>query len=153
MAEKTFKWDASVLTPSKQDIEINGETITLIEFPRTVTEQFIIESIEKKLSKEEKYKDDDGVEQTRNVRIPMKDVLSQQSELVNRYLSKATKGVKTPKFFETAEFTANAYGHLVELLFELNHIEDILAVGGNWLVVPNIYAAREAAALAENATS
>jgi hypothetical protein len=68
-------------------------------------------------------------------------------------LSKSTRNVKSPKYFAEAGFTANAYGRLVDLLFELNHVDEILSVGGNWLMMPSVYATRGVAPSADEKTS
>ena len=155
---KTFKWDAAALERSQTepiDLLGNGETVVFYELPRSVTMDFIKEAQDVRLLKpgkvKEYVKDDDGneteafTEKDGEVRMSLDEIEEKQRRFVAKYLSLSTKGTydgtpsHTEDYFIDSPLTANQFGQLVRLIFELNHVDDILSAGGNWLLLPTIY--------------
>ena len=150
MAKKAFEWDASALLPDYAEVpDLHGadEIITLSEFSRTTLNEFIEDCLNRDLSVEEEIEipsDIEGEEPTRRKikkSLPFVEVAKQQSEGVFKYLSLATGGKQNEDYFRSAPLTSNGLGKLVELLYDLNHLDDILAARGNYLLLPSIYQA------------
>lgn len=128
---KEFKWDPKALEPNQHTITLGGEEITLYEFPKKEFLQFVAD-----LNETPEFTDvatDDGVERTKR---PFKEIAADQEKLICKYLSIATRSAKKPKFFEELDLTASAFGVLTELLMDLNSFDEIVATGGNWLLLP-----------------
>lgn len=133
--DKRFKWNPECLVPDFLEIDLGkadpGAPFTLRELSRTDLLGFIEECIDKK------FIDEDG-----NREVFSK-VAKEQEEVLNRYLSKATSyGLKdnnrTPEFFAKLDIPTSAYGDIIEVFFDINHLDEILATGGNWLMLPTV---------------
>jgi hypothetical protein len=132
---KQFKWNPECLVPSSIDIDFGpadpGGPFILRELSRTDLLTFINECIEKKFIKEDGEREAFGV------------VVKEQEEVINKYFALATsygdeKNKRTPEFFATLEIPTMAYGDLIEAFFNVNHLDEILATGGNWLMLPTV---------------
>lgn len=150
MAKTAFQWDASALLPDYAEVpDLYGknEVLILTEFPRTVLNDFIEECLNKDLSMTEEIEvpsEVDGeppVKTAVKKQMPFVEVAKQQAEGIFKYLSLATGNKQDAEYFRAAPMTSNGLGKLVELLYDLNHLDDILAARGNYLLLPSIYQA------------
>lgn len=133
---KKFKWNPECLKPSQETIDFGRELdpngpFILRELSRTDLLSFIETSIEKKFLKE------DGE------REPFMTVVKDQEPMINKYLSLATSygeesNKRSEEFFAKLDIPTHAYGDIIELFFEINHLDEILATGGNWLMLPTV---------------
>lgn len=153
-----FQWDDSVLTPdsitvnfSKLTTKDEDAAVEFYELPRQTLVEFVAESLEKKIYETGEdgklTKDDEGKE----IKRSFKQVELEHSKFLFKYLSKSTRGKRPEKFFESLELTATMLTGLVDMLLKLNHIEEVLATSGNWLMLPmmrDLFA--EAAITSEN---
>jgi hypothetical protein len=148
MSDSKFKWNDSALVP--EVIEVNyptkfnedgtvatTENVVHTELVRKDLVEFIAEALDKNFIREVEV-EVDGEKTTKPERIPFKEVEAEQAGLLFKYLAKTTKGKKDAKFFEKLEIGARGMDALVEMFFELNHIQEVTATGGNWLMLPTI---------------
>ena len=129
-----FSWDTSALVREVVTLNIEGDDITFTEFSKSNCDKFLAECVETKVTEEIPDPDNEG--KTLFKRRPVSEVTKQQTTLINKWLAVASG--KDAKFFAKLEDTISswAYGHLVEMLFSINHVNDILAIGGNYLLLP-----------------
>lgn len=137
LKDKKFKWAPECIVPDSLEIDLgqadpNGAFI-LRELSRTDLLAFVGECIDKK------FVNEDGDRQ------PFLEVAAEQSEVIDKYLSKSTsysgedsKNYRSPEFFKTLDIPTRVYGDLIEAMFEVNHLDEILATGGNWLMLPTV---------------
>jgi hypothetical protein len=146
-----FSWDASALVREIVTISIEGEELIFTEFSKSNCDRFLSECVETKVTEE--VPDPDNAGKTLFKRRPVSEVTKQQSALVNKWLAVASG--KDIKFFTRLEETISswAYGHLVEMLFSINHVNDILAIGGNYLLLPTALEVARQEGLAEATTN
>jgi len=155
-----FQWDDSALVPDS--IEINypvkfnedgtvaeTETVRHFELARLDLVKFIADALDKKFVREVEV-EEDGQKVTKAERVPFLEVEEEQRKLLFDGLAKTTRGKKDAKFFEKLTIGARGMDALVEMFFELNHIEEVTATGGNWLMLPTV---REAMSEAEAGSS
>jgi hypothetical protein len=161
-----FTWDSTSLVPetvtvdfptsAKVDAEV--ETITFVEFSRIKNEKFIAECVETRVGKEVQkdvdveVQDPDNpgalktVKQSKKVyeANPINDVTSQQAGIIIKWLAESTQRGPTPRtvaYFKkvTEEYIGSwGLGHLAEMLFAINHTSEIMAISGNYLLLPRI---------------
>ncbi len=156
-----FNWDASVLTRDTLDVEFESGKVTFREFSKSKCDAFIKAATNAKLTEEYDVETEvpgpnasektvtKVVKATRFIRVA--DCLDQQTELINTWLAEATDGAKDKKFFDNLceDISSTAYGRLTEaVLFDLSHVDDILAVRGNYLRLPEVFELARAAAAA-----
>lgn len=143
MSSNTFKWDDKALVPDSVEVNFplpsgGKEKVTFYEFPRMVLVEFIAESMEKKFIETEEdgqpKKDENGI----IVRRPFGDVADEQSDLLFKYLAKASRGAKDIDFFKEADIPSKGMYALVDMIMSINHLDEILATGGNWLMLPTV---------------
>jgi hypothetical protein len=155
-----FKWDDSALIPESVEIHYpvkfaeDGsvlETVTVqhFELARPHLVQFIAEALDKNFVREIET-EVDGKKVMESKRVPFKDVEEEQRALLFDGLAKSTRGKKDAKFFEKLSIGARGMDALVEMFFALNHIAEVTATGGNWMLLPTM---REAMAEAANPDS
>jgi hypothetical protein len=138
MSESKFKWDDKALIPDSIEIvfptEVTGKEevkVKFYEFPRPVLVEFVAEALDKNFVTKN--------EETGEVsRAPFKQVADEQSELLFKYLAKATRDTQDIKFFKKLALTSGGMYALVEMLLATNHLDEILATGGNWLLLPSV---------------
>jgi hypothetical protein len=141
---KKFKWDDKALVPDSINItfpeEITGkevETVRQWELARPDLVDFVAEATGKVFTKEIE-KEIDGVKQMIPERIPFKTVATDQEALFFKYLAKSSRGVKDEKFYKNLKLGAGGLIALIDMFLQLNHIDEIMASGGNWFMLPTI---------------
>jgi hypothetical protein len=147
MGASEFKWDDNALIPdsvevtfqSKDDDKFKKEKVTFYEFPRLTLVEFVTESMDKKFIEidaetgQPKRDENDII-----IRRPFGDVADEQAELLFKYLAKASRDVKDIGFFRDLDLTSKGMYALVDMLLSINHLNEILATGGNWLMLPTV---------------
>lgn len=145
MAKPKFQWDADALVPEVIEIDfapITGkeDKVAFHEFPRMILTEFVEESLALKVIKLKEdgtpEKDDDGNE----IRKSFGEVEKEHSAFLFKYLAKAAKDKKTAEEFGKMDLTVKAMSGLVDMLLKLNHVDEVLATSGNWLMLPTVMA-------------
>ena len=144
MSEKKFKWDDTALVPDSVEItfpaEVTGkeaEAVTQYELSRPDLVDFVAEAMDKKFIKEVET-EVDGVKQLVTERLPFKVVASDQEVLLFKYLAKSSRGTRDDKFYKSLKLGAGGLYALIDMFLQLNHLEEIMASGGNWFMLPTI---------------
>jgi hypothetical protein len=125
-----FKWDANALLPDQVTIDFGDkkdpDKVVFYEFPRTELLEFVEGASANKLMND------------KNERRTIKEVSGDQTTFLCYWLSKSCRDVKPPEFFaeRISYFTATI--KFVEMLTALNHTDEIIASGGNWLALPAV---------------
>lgn len=158
-----FQWDDSALIP--ESVEVNypvefkedgtvkkTEKILHFELARPDLVKFIAEALDKNFIREVE-KDFDGEKKTVQERVPFREVEAEQSKLLFEGLAKSTRGKKDAEFFANLNIGARGMDALVEMFFSLNHIQEVTATGGNWLMLPTVREALSEAETAETKTT
>jgi hypothetical protein len=149
-----FQWDDSALVPESVEVNYPAEfkedgsvkktdKVLHFELARPDLVAFIADALDKNFIKEVE-KEIDGEKKTVTERIPFREVEAEQSRLLFDGLAKSTRGKKDAEFFEKLEIGARGMDALVEMFFALNHIQEVTATGGNWLMLPTVRAISEA---------
>lgn len=146
-AEKKFKWNPECLQRDTFEVDLGaadpkGTVFTMYEMSRTPLLNFVEECIDKKFINEE------------GDRLPFTQVASEQAEVLHKYFSESTKtpglvqkgdydskkdtNFRSPEFFKELDIPTRAFGDLIEGWFGVQHLEEILATGGNWLMFPTV---------------
>jgi len=161
-----FTWDVTALVPetaivnfpTSADISAPTEQIIFIEFPRAKNEKFISECVETRIGKEVEKDVEVEVPDTDNPGAlktivqskkvyeanPIEDVTTQQAGIIIKWLSEATQRGSTPRDVEYFKNVTENYigswglGNLVEMLFAINHTSEIMALSGNYLLLPRM---------------
>jgi len=161
-----FSWDSSALVPetvtvsfpTSDMVDSESEVITFVELPRIKNEKFISECVETRIGKEVQKDVEVEVQDTDNPgglktitqskkvyeANPISDVTSQQAGIVIKWLAEATQRGPTPKdeayFKNVTENYIGSWGlgALVEMLFAINHTTEIMALSGNYLLLPRM---------------
>jgi hypothetical protein len=133
-----FKWDDKALIPDSVEVTLPAEVtgsekvkVKFYELSRPDLVGFVAEAIDKKFVN---VNDETGDIS----RTPFKDVEAEQSKLLFKYLAIATKNVHSAEFFENLALTSGGLYALVSMLLTVNHLDEILATGGNWLLLPSV---------------
>lgn len=140
-----FQWDADALTPDVVKIDFakltgtkDAEVITFYEFSRTELTDFVAGSLELKIFETEPdgsvKKDAEGVD----IRKKFSEVADEHSAFIFKALATATRSEKDEKFFADLPITAKGMAALVDMLLKLNHVDEVLATSGNWLMLPTV---------------
>jgi hypothetical protein len=142
---KKFKWDDKALIPDAMEITFPAEvtggdavTVKQWELGRSELVDFVVEAMDKQ------FVDDEGK------RIPFKDVATDQEGLFWKFMSKSSRGVKDEQFYQNLMLGAGGLIALVDAFLQLNHLDEIMASGGNWFMLPTI---RQMLLEAENVNS
>lgn len=133
---KKFKFDVSALSPESVTIKLNDQTITFFEFGNEVLYQFIDECV----SPPQKENDNDKVEQTTFAENALK-----STDLIYKYVALASTLDESisAQFLKDLNLPPRAIGQLADMLWELNHLSDLLPTGGNFMVLPTIWRIRK----------
>lgn len=144
---KKFKWDSSCLERDECEIDLrnadpSGRPFKFYELARTQLLKFVEECIDKD------FLNDKGE------REEFTKIAGEQAEVLHRYFSESTKtpsllqkgeydpaadkNYRSPEFFAGLDIPTRAFGNLVECYFQVQHLEEILATGGNWLMFPTV---------------
>jgi hypothetical protein len=144
---KKFKWDPSCLIPDQIELDFGAldpkGPFIMREMSRNDLMDFVVESIDKK------FVDEEGNRQA------FVTTAREQEAVLWKYFSLSTSygetsNKRTVKFFEELKLTGSALGNLIEAFFEINHLDEILATGGNWLMLPNVRAIQRQTEAEEN---
>lgn len=147
MSESKFAWDDSALIPTTIDIDfaslLTGKDaadakVTFHEFPRSELVAFMEESLEKKIYVPDptgKLEEDGSVAM---IKLPFKDVESDHSAFLFKYLSIGCRGQRKAAWFEKLPLTISGITALVDMLLKLNHIEEVMASQGNFMMLPTL---------------
>lgn len=148
MSTAKFQWDDKALIP--ETVEINypvefkddgsvkkTEKVHHFELARPDLVSFIAGAIDKHffIETEEEV---DGEKQKVTKRRPFTEVADEQAALLFDGLAKTTKGKKDAEFFTGLRLGPNGMNAIVEMFFSLNHIQEVIATGGNWLMLPTV---------------
>lgn len=138
MSSKAFAWDDSALVPESVTTNIpnpeggSKEKITFYELPRLELVSFIKEGVEAKFVKEPENEDE------KPVNLEFSVVEEMQINLMCKYLSISCRKVKDEEYFKALPWHPNMIKAFAKLLVDLNHIEEIVTTGGNWLMLPAV---------------
>lgn len=132
-----FKWDPKVLEREEIEIPIGEEKVKFYEYSRDQFLEFVNEFFEAQ-PKEEDDKQEEEKDKEPAKRRTFEEIAREQLPLVYNWLSKATRGERTPEFFEQLDLGFYQLGHLLDLLTKLNHCFEVLGSGGNLLALPTI---------------
>lgn len=130
---KAFLRDsATIELPIDPSDETKVEKITFRELSKTDFESFVqdvfqINVVENPDDAEDKRKRKDFEKLAEEVSGPLK-----------KWLSKSSG--KDEEFFDEFEknFSMRAFGLLLQVLYEVNHVEEVLATGGNLALLPTV---------------
>jgi len=138
---KKFKWDDKDLIRDFMDItfpaEVTGgdaETVKQWELCRSDLVDFVAEAMDKKFVQE--VLQPDGT--TTTERISFRDVAKDQEGLFWKFLAKSSQDVKDEKFYKNLKLGAGGLIALIDAFLQLNHLDEIMASGGNWFMLPTI---------------
>lgn len=148
MAKQKFQWDASALIPDTVEIDFssltdNAETpdlVTFTELSRTDLVIFVEESLELNVIKLKTDGTPETDEDGKQVRKKFAEVEKEHAAFLFKWLEKACQSKKKAKDFETMKLTVPAIAALVDMLLKLNHVDEVLATSGNWLMLPQAMA-------------
>lgn len=142
-----FKWDPECLKRDEFEIDLGaadpaGTPFIIYELARGPLLEFVETCIDKNFLKE------DGE------RRPFAEIEKEQVEVLSKVFSESTKtpsllqagdykhkkdpNYRAPEFFAKLDIPARAFGDLIEAFFAVQHLEEILATGGNWLMLPTV---------------
>jgi hypothetical protein len=138
MASKAFEWDDSALIPESVEVTIplaegKKKKITFYELPRIELVNFIREGVEAKFIKEPETEDE------KPTSLGFAVIEELQLKLMCKYLSKLCREVETPEFFLGLAWHPKMINAFAHLLVTINRIEEIIATGGNWLMLPTVH--------------
>lgn len=130
---KAFLRDSAVIElPIDPNDESKVEKITFRELSKTDFESFVqdvfqINVVENPDAEEDKRKRKDFEKLAEEVSGPLK-----------KWLAKSSG--KDEAFFDEFEknFSMRAFGILLQVLYEVNHVEEVLATGGNLALLPTV---------------
>ena len=133
-----FSWDAEVLLPESVEIELAGKTVKFTEFSKGTFDKFLVDLLETKVTEDQPDPENEG--KTIPIFKAIPEIIKQQTGLINKWLAKSSG--ESEEFFKTVEdsLTPWAYGHLVDMLFKINHVDEIAGVRGNYLRLPDAIA-------------
>lgn len=132
---KEFKWNPDCLIPDEATVDFGKADpkgpFVMRELSRTDLLAFVVECIDKEFVDAEGKRD------------PFAQIAAQQADVLNRYFAASTSygdkdNKRTAEFFAKVDIPTRAYGDLIELFFDLNHLDEIMATGGNWLMLPRV---------------
>lgn len=142
-----FKWDDNALIPSKVTIDFSPLTdskddkaVEFFEFSRTDLTEFVSESLDLQVYETE----EDGKtlkltpETKQPIKRPFQEVAKDASASLFKFLALATRSKRKAAFFEGLPLTGTALAGLSEMLTELNHVGEVIAASGNWMVLPTM---------------
>lgn len=152
---KDFKWDNSALKPSTITVDFTdllpdkapktfaqgADAVVFREFSRTDLVSFIDESLSKQIYKPKLV---DGVAATDTEgneileRVPFIEVESDHSAFLFKYLAVSCRNAKDAEWFAKLDFTISGLTAIVDMLLVLNHVEEVLATQGNFMMLPTI---------------
>lgn len=156
MGSIKFNWDASALIRETLEVEFPTGKVVFNELTKARCDAFIADSQASQVFEEveETYTDEDGTTKSRKgyKALPIDKCAKQQTDLINKWLAETTAvfndKTKTWEPTHDKEFfddlcangiSQHAYGLLIEaVLFDLQHVTDILAVRGNYLRLPEV---------------
>ena len=145
--EKKFKWDSTCLERDECEIDLrnadsNGRPFKFLELSRTPLLKFVEECIDREFLNE------------KGEREEFTKIADSQLDVLCRYFSESTKtpslvvkgdydptmdkNYRSPEFFKELDITARVFGDLIEQFFNVQHLEEILSTGGNWLMIPTV---------------
>ena len=130
---KKFEWDNTALIPDSMEVtfpaEVTGEeaeTVKQWELSRPDLISFVAAAMEKK------FVDDKGE------RLSFETVADSQETLLWEYMAKSSREAKDESWYKSLRLGTGGLIALVEAFLELNHLEEIMASGGNWFMLPTI---------------
>ena len=142
---KSFEWDDSALIPDSVEVNMPTkdpkakEKITFYELPRIELIAFIKEGVDTKFVKEPEKEGD----LPKAVEFAI--VEETQLKVMCKYLAKSCRGAKDEDYFISLDWHPGMIKAFASLLTELNHLEEIMVSGGNWLALPAVSEALSAA--------
>lgn len=154
---KKFTWDEGVLSPDTVVVpflrpadEPGGEPIpenvTFYEFSRTDLIEYLESSkklkIYKELKETEEVEDEDNpgkmVERPKRERLSLGKIGEEHAAFMFKWLEKLCRGSHKADWFANLNLTASMLGKLAEMMYNINHIEEVVAASGNWLMLPTV---------------
>jgi hypothetical protein len=145
MSEKQFQWDENALIPSEITVDFkkidpeHGDVVVFYELPRVHLMEFVSSSLDLQVyetNEDGTVKLKEGTETP--TKRPITEVEKDSSKHLFKYLALSSRGKKDEKFFEKLPLTTVAIGKLTEMLLEINHVQEIIATSGNWLMLPTM---------------
>jgi len=146
---KKFQWDDKALVPDTWDVTFptevtGGDPVQVIhyELNRTDLVDFVAEGTDNDFMRPVLGEDgkpvleEDGT--PRKVRAPFKEISNEQAALLWKYMAKSSRGAQTVEFYTGLQLGSNAMLALVDAFMNLNHIDEIMASGGNWFMLPTV---------------
>ncbi len=147
MATIKFKWNPECLIPETIDIDLpigkegKVETVTFYELSKRKCDLFIQDCGNPDIKIYVETTDLDDTGKTVKKRLPFTEAAKQPSELINKWLAECTHNKYTAGDFTKLEDVISPilYGRLTEMLFGINHFDEIAATGGNYLMLPMVF--------------
>lgn len=147
MDNKTFNWSPDALLPetitmtwfigTNDDGSLKTEDVTHTELNRTDLLNFIKEGMDTRLIV---IKTVEGVDIEES--MPFSDQWHRQLGILYKFLAKTSS--KDQKWFESRQLGAKGMTAVIQMMFQLNHIEEVIATGGNLFLLPSIKQITEA---------
>lgn len=140
-----YQWDIAALVPEVIEVDFakltdkeEPQEVKFYEFTRTDLTTFVEESLALKVIETEKDGTPKKDEQNNEIRKPFRDVEKEHSAFLFKWLAVGTRNAKKADYFEKLPLTATAIAALVNMLLKLNHVDEVLATSGNWLMLPTV---------------
>lgn len=148
MSDSKFKWSDDALSPDSLEMVFPGSItptgedvkVTQWELSRPDVVAFIQEGFDRTFTHE--VDQPDGTKEKKQ--LPFADIVKAQETLLWKYLAKSSRGAQDEKFYKSLTLGAKGLIALVDAFMHLNHLEEIMASGGNWFLLPTIRSMSEA---------
>ena len=138
---KKFKWDDKALIRDSLiitfPIEVTDgdvETVKQWELCRSDLVDFVAEAMDKKFIQEVEQPDGTTITE----RLSFESVAEGQEALLWKFMAKSSQGVRDETFYKNLKLGAGGLIALVDAFLQLNHLNEIMASGGNWFMLPTI---------------
>jgi len=146
--QNEFKWDDSALIPATLTVDFTpllpeGSSepakVTFHEFSRTELTAFMTDGMLSNVFEME----EDGITAKRDtqglpIKRPFEAVEKYNSQILFEHLSVSTGRAKPPEFFAGLRFTASTMAAFLDAWMKMQHIEEVIATSGNWMMLPTI---------------
>lgn len=172
MAKLKYTWDHTALERDSVEVPFPGEIdpVVFYEFNHSTMLDYVKEIYDYNTMEDVEVDDPDkpGEKITERRVKSFETVHDEQKALICKYLSRATippvqagnipgqskaKPAKSVQFFENLEITTYGFSKLIEMLASINHVDELVATGGNLASLPLLLKMVEIQAAAAKADS
>lgn len=134
-----FKWDDSALDRDSVTITLNEKQVTFTELSRKDTLAFIKDSSAIKM-RQPSVKDGAPVldEEGKQVEelLPLEDRYVAHQDMIFDTLAKMSGGAMKAKEFDALNMGLAGLTQFVDMIYQINHVDEILQTQGNLLLLP-----------------